>query len=400
MSVKVSDLLSPTQISSIRAPIEAARTFPNSAYTSQEFYALEIEKIYKRYWVGACFEFDAPEKGDMYPFEFCDMPMVLVHGDDGQLRVFHNVCPYDGCPVVMGPTVGAKKIIAPYHGWTFDLKGKLIATPYWDGTVEGGASRIKDRPVDLVEVPCETYLHIVFINLSDNPGSFDEQMAPIARQFDEHDLVNLEVATCEAGNPLVCHHERSGNWKTFYENSALNILHESFVHDLYSTSPEVPRIKQDGVASFKNIVDEGLLALGFELSEFPQTYPDFGFPHIGKGSTPPEKECFGTLYPNFYLSVSSEYVEITFLLPNGPEKVTERQTFLYHPSAAKDPQYAKMRRYVSGVYAGASAEDGAMVEAVQKARYSPVYDQKFYSPFWDELHYRLNKMILDDLESD
>jgi phenylpropionate dioxygenase-like ring-hydroxylating dioxygenase large terminal subunit len=192
-------------------------------------------------------------------------------------------------------------------------------------------------------------------------------------------------------------HDRRCNWKTFYENSALNILHENFVHDFYSISPEVPRIRADGIPSFTSIIDGGLLALGFDRDDFQRTYFETGLPELGKDGRAPQRECFGTLYPNLYLSFAPTFVEVTCLLPDGPARVFERQVILYHREVAADPSLAKRRAFISSTFDGASAEDGRICEAIQGARQSPVFDQKFYSPFWDELHYRLNRRIASDL---
>jgi hypothetical protein len=35
---------------------------------------------------------------------------------------------------------------------------------------------------------------------------------------------------------------------------------------------------------------------------------------------------------------------------------------------------------------------------VQRARRSPAHRSLFYSPFWDQMHYDFNKMVLKDLE--
>ena len=51
-------------------------------------------------------------------------------------------------------------------------------------------------------------------------------------------------------------------------------------------------------------------------------------------------------------------------------------------------------------FAGAAIEDGAVVEAVQRNRRSPVYEQNFYSPFWDQPHYRFTNRVLRDLLAD
>lgn len=397
MVSKLSELLSAEEIAAIGRPIADARTFPNSAYTSQAFYELEVEKIYRRKWAAVCFECDVPEAGDSYPFYFCGLPLVAVRGRDGSLRVFHNVSPYDGCPLLLEPASGLQHLVSPYHGWHYDLTGKLVSAPYWDGTRKGGLEALAGKEVDLVEVPCRTFLSTVFINLDPSPAGFADFVGPIVRQFSEYDFDLMAVGTDQEGAPLLTTHERCCNWKTFYENSALNILHESFVHDFYSISPEVPRIKEDGVPSFTNIIDGGLLALGFDKDDFQATYFETGLPCLGKDGRVPQRECFGTLYPNFYLSFAPTFVEVTCLLPDGPERVSERQVILYHKDVAADPAFARRRAFISGVFHGASDEDGRICEAIQRARRSPVFDQKFYSPFWDELHYRLNKRIADDL---
>lgn len=398
MAKELSDFLTTEHIESVRAPIETARTLPNFAYLCPDFHELEIEKIFLRNWAAACFTFDVADIGDVFPMHYCGMPIVAVRDSGATVRVFHNVSPYDGCPLVLRPQSGLKKLVSPYHGWEYGLDGQLLAAPYWDGTVKGNLSALANKHADMVEIPCATFMNMIFINLSEQPSDFESHIAPIKRQFSEYALDNLEPGLDASGQPIITEHERKCNWKTFYENSALNVLHENFVHDLYMMSPEVPRIKEDGVATFQNIIDDGLLALGFDAADFEATYPAFNIPHIGSGTNAPSKECFGTHYPNFYLSVAPTHIEISAVLPDGPARVTERQAILYHPTVAVDPKFLKLRHMLAAIFDGASTEDGAICEAVQSARKSPVFDQKFYSPFWDQLHYRVNNMILDDLE--
>jgi choline monooxygenase len=398
MTRALTDILSPAELASMRMPIESAGTFPNRAYTSQEFFELERAKIYSRRWVAACFESDIPAAGDAAPFEICGMPLLAVRNPEGRVRVFHNACPYDGCPVVLEPRRGLKQLVVPYHGWIYDFSGRLVAAPYWDGTRVGHLDAFGDHNTSLTEVASGVFLNTVFVHLGDKAPSFASYVEPIERQFDEYDLESLEVALCERAMPLIRDLRRKTNWKTFAENASLNVLHENFVHDLYSLSPEIPRIKSDRIPSFQNIIDGSFLALGFQSPDFPLTYPDFGLKHLGRGKTPPRKACFGTHYPNFYVSFGPEFVEVTYVLPVGPEEVRERQMFLMHPEVAGDADLVAKRRFLAGVFRAASEEDGRITEAVQMARRSPTSNQKFYSPFWDRLHYTLNQMILDDLE--
>ncbi|MCA8896064.1 MAG: Rieske 2Fe-2S domain-containing protein, partial [Amphiplicatus sp.] len=110
-------LLTAEEVASVRAPIETALTLPNRAYVSADFYAAEVENIYMKRWVAACFECDLPNDGDAYPFFLCGVPLVALN-TSGAIRVFHNVCPYDGCPFLLEPSTGLRALVSPYHGWT------------------------------------------------------------------------------------------------------------------------------------------------------------------------------------------------------------------------------------------------------------------------------------------
>ena len=125
--------LSAEQRASIRAPISEARTLPRAAFTSQDFFDLEVERIFRRNWMALCFAGALPQRGDVVPLELFGMPLLALRGDDAQVRVFHNVCPYDGCLVSLDPQERARELVVPYHGWRYDLRGRLRAIPYWDG---------------------------------------------------------------------------------------------------------------------------------------------------------------------------------------------------------------------------------------------------------------------------
>ena len=396
---EIRKLLSAEQHAVVTAPIEKARTLPREAFFSRSFYEAEVELIYSRHWVGVLFDFDAPEPGDVLPFELCGIPLVAVRGPDRKLRVFHNIVAYDGCLAVMEPATGLERIETPYHGWVYDLYGKLSAIPFWDGTREGNLESVSKLETDLVAVGCETFLHTVFVNLADAPDPFEDFVAPLRRQFDEYDLEGATPALDEHGNVICPGAPLATNWKTIYENACLNVLHENFVHALYRVSPLHPRVDESGNKTFFEIIDGDLLGLGFHYDDFTETYGELGADalHLGRGDSPPDKASFSTLYPNLYFANAPEYIEIGIVLPDGPERVYDRRIYLMQRDAATDPASGRQRRELVEMYAQAGEEDGAICEAVQKARRSPVYSQRFYSPLWDELHYRFTQLVVRDL---
>lgn len=397
MKNSLSDILSEDDIGSARLPIEDASTLPSVAFTSDEFYELEIENIFKMNWIACLFSDELPNTGDVVPFEVCRMPFLAIRGCDNVVRVFHNICPYDGSLVALESQKNMESIVTPYHGWIYDLEGKLTAAPYWDGTKEGSIEKFGGREVNLVEVNCSTFLNTLFINLSENPESFDDYIEPVIRNMEEYDFQKCTPGIDCTGAVAINRECVSTNWKTHVENACVNVLHENFVHKLYSESPEVPRIKDDQVASFKSVTDRNFMALEYDRRDFEETYPHVEGPHLGREEEP-VKENFGTLYPNLYLSASSQYMEVAFVLPNGPDRVEQKSMYLFHEDVAKPKELLEIRDLIGGAFNDAFREDARITESVQKARYSPVFQRKFYAPFWDSMHHHFTNLILNDLE--
>ena len=344
-----------------------------------------------------CFENTLSQPGDMRPLELFGMPLLIVRGDDATLRVFHNVCPYDGCLAVRAPQNGAKHIEVYYHGWQYDLRGRVQAVPYWDDSPEGKLSALQGRDGDLVEISSAVRLGIVFIDLGAAAGDIDTHLAPLYNLLTEY---NLEALTpVEDGNLIT----RDGlslqtNWKTYIENAAINILHESFTHEAYRVSPEVPRVR-DGKQTFTIHTDGPLMAFGFKLADFAKTYQFGGeTPHLGlTQNLPPEHGFFVTLYPNLAIPVRYNMMRFGICLPSAPNRTTLLQCGQFHRDAVAHPQFGAYHRGLAGRYQQVFDEDRIAVEAVQKGRRSPVWQQHYYAPFWDELHYYFNKMVATDV---
>ena len=387
------------ELVSIRAPIERALTLPARAFTSPSFFDLEVERIFNRRWMALAFEGTLPEPGDMRPLELFGQPLALVRGDDGVLRAFHNVCPYDGCLAVRSEQRGAREIEVYYHGWRYDLRGRLLAAPYWDGTPAGDPACLRGRDADLVEIRSECRLGMLFVDLGGQAGKLDDHLAPLYRLLDEYALdravpVEDDDVLARAGRTV------DANWKTYLENASINILHEGFTHEAYRGSPDVPRVR-GGEKTFFTVRDGPLLAFGFRMSDVPNTYALGGdTPHLGHSpSTPPSKGYFVTLYPNIAMPIRVNMFRLGICLPESPGRSRILHCGNYHPDAAASVDFAVYHRGLAERYARVYDEDRIAIEAVQRARTSPVWRQHFYTPFWDELHYGLDNLVADDLSS-
>jgi choline monooxygenase len=390
--------LSCDQLAAINAPIEEARALPASAYVDADFLAAERERIFSRHWVCVLFDFDVAQPGDALPFDLCGIPLLAVRGQDDRIRVFHNVVPYDGCLAVIEPAAGLREIVTPYHGWVYDLEGRLQAAPYWDGTLRRDQRPEGVPATDLVEVHCETYLHTVFINLSAHPSPFAEYVAPIARQFSQYDLSDVAVVRDRDGEPIVPRAVTHCNWKIFFDIDGPNVLHETFVHRAYRESPAHPRISADGRRNYREIIDGYLIGLGFNYSDFTVTYGEIdpAEPHLGAGGIVPEQAGFVDLYPAMSFSIAPTYIEIAINLPDGVERTVDRRMYLL-PSVAVTPENAEKHERVYGFHGEVAPEDNRVSEAVQKAAHSPVYAERYFCPFWDGMRHQFHRWVAADL---
>ena len=388
--------LTPEELASIRAPIERASTLPARVFTSGDFFALETARIFYRRWMAVGFEATLPSPGDMRPIELLGQPLVLVRGDDGVLRAFHNICPYDGCLAVRSEQRAAKTIEVYYHGWRYDLRGRLVAAPYRDGTPTGDPSGLQGRG-DLVEIRSGTQLGLLFVDLGGAAGPLDAHLVPLYRLLDEYDL-DAAVSVEEDDTFARTGRTVESNWKTWLENAAINVLHESFTHEAYRRSPDIPRVR-GGEKTFFTACEGPLLAFGFRMQDVPDTYASGGdTPHLGRSRPrPPAHGYFVTLYPNVAMPIRVNTFRLEVCLPEAPGRSRILQCGNFHRDAPASPDFPAYHRGLAERYAQVFEEDRIAIEAVQRARSSPVWRRHFYAPFWDELHYAMNKLVADDV---
>ncbi len=394
------DLLTAEERAAIRAPIQEARTFPRRAFVDQDFYQLEVEHALSESWLAVGFSFDVPSAGDIVVVDAIGFPVILVRNKDGVLRAFHNVCPYDGSEVSIRSQHGVEEIETPYHGLTYDLNGKLVRAGFWDGTQEAKSVDIAALNGDLVSVPCEEQFSTIFLYLGKEPVPLEEQYKPVFDHVKNVDLPRLEVGVDENGAPNTFELSIRSNWKTVYENYAVNVFHESFVHAMYRKSPHSPRVDENGNKTYDEINDPtGFLGLAYDNSIGASFYGESALPPVrNKDGSENRINTIANIYPNWVLTVLGNVVRIALFLPDGPESGTQRVMNMFDKDGATEPGLEPDRKQSLKAGKQARIEDNLICESVQRARHSPAVNSQFYSPFWDSMHYTLTNLILDKLE--
>src|SRR5918996_2427067 len=154
-------------------------TLPARVYTDPAWFASEMDRIFAAMWLGVCRIDRIAARGDFVRRDVAGASVLIVGDGQGGARAFYNVCRHRGtrlCDSAGGAFAGS--IQCPYHGWTYDLQGRLIGAPQMDEVA--GFNR-DDFP--LRAVACEVWDGHVFINLADSPAPLTAHLGDLPARF-------------------------------------------------------------------------------------------------------------------------------------------------------------------------------------------------------------------------
>ncbi len=193
-------------------------SLPSACYTEERWFALEKQEIFGKLWLFAALKQQLQTTNSFVARNFSGVP-VLVQNLGGELRAFRNLCAHRGMPIQTEP-FGVRKMICPYHGWSYRDNGGLRAIP--NANIYNVCDEQK-ASTGLKRYALESIGNFVFINLSDEP-------LPIREQFSE-ELFELLEGVSPYFDAEVSYTTFSGdyNWKLNFEN-VLDWNHAQFVH--------------------------------------------------------------------------------------------------------------------------------------------------------------------------
>jgi len=374
----------------VQGPIEDARGLPNHYYVTAEGYAQERDAVFGASWAGVAFESDLPEKGSIFPVQLAGMPLLAVRDRQDEIRVFHNVCSHRGVALAEQPTTLMGMLCCPYHSWTYDLTGKLVATPHVGGINTHQVEGLACEEHGLKEVKSHIWMGIIFVDLGGNAGPFEERIRGVLERWQEfHPAGNYQAleADADSGN---WEQELACNWKLAVENYC-EAYHLPWIHPALNSYSKLD--------DHYNIVDQSFSGQGstaYRLSEFEgyklPKIPDWPAERI-------ENAEYISLYPNVLLGLQADHAFAMLLLPQGPEKTQERLRLFYMPGVVGDSSTTAARTAVLNAWQEVFTEDIGVVEAMQRGRHSPGFDGGKFSPAMDPPTHAFHRWVAAALEA-
>jgi phenylpropionate dioxygenase-like ring-hydroxylating dioxygenase large terminal subunit len=343
-------------------PLTRARTLTAAAYTDQDYFEMEKRRVLGAGWLCAGHVSQLKETGAFLPVDFLDEPILLVRGEDGDIRAVSRVCPHRGADVLLDGEktacdVAGSVITCPYHRWTFGLDGKLRGTPQMQK-----AEDFNKEEWRLAPIRSAIWHGFIFVNLHGNAppleafyASFGATVAPWALQ--EMELVISMDWECRF------------NWKVMVENWI-----ESYHHlgpHTKTLNPFMPA--QDTWSEQPNaaFIHAHLPLTGRDAAAMRETIKNGA---VGEGFLPvpglsPEQQADWHLFvgfPCFMLLLARDRAIWYRLQPISPDHCRLTTTTLVSRASLAMPNYEAILAAETKMLNDFHVEDMAVNEAVQR----------------------------------
>ncbi|MEC9340404.1 MAG: Rieske 2Fe-2S domain-containing protein [Pseudomonadota bacterium] len=194
-------------------------------YFSQAIYAEELSRVFAATWVCLGHESQIPTPHDFFGQYIGEDPVIVWRDTDHRLRVFFNSCPHRGMKICRQESGNAEAFICPYHGWTFDSRGRLVGVPHERLAFGPGFDRSSRG---LLEAPrVDSYQGFIFASWNDAVPSLSDYLGPVCWYLDI--LATRQIGTLQV-LPGQQRYRVQSNWKVAAENFAGDNYHTTHSH--------------------------------------------------------------------------------------------------------------------------------------------------------------------------
>jgi glycine betaine catabolism A len=307
-------------------------TLPRSFYADPAFYARELERFYFHRWICAGRADQIPSAGDYFTRTVGDESVIVARDGAGEIHAVFNVCRHRGTRLCDGADGRfADRIQCPYHAWTYDLSGRLLAAPHMDPEF-----RREDYP--LHRAGCEIWDGHIFVHLgaASLPGlpagpalpALRDQLADLPGRFAPWRMQELR-----RHRRIV--YDVKANWKLIVLNyneclhcpnlhPALNRLH----HYLGADNVEPTGCYCGGSMGFR----EGVETMSTDGKRRRAYLP-------GLSERDRQRVVYFAIYPNLLLSLHPDYVMTHTLWPRAHDRTEIVCEFHFHPDELAKPDF-------------------------------------------------------------
>ena len=377
-----------------RGPVGRATTLIPDAYCSPEFHRIEQQRVFAGSWIAVGTVDQVERPGQVLLAEVAERPIIVTRNRDGALRAFHNVCRHRATKLLTADCdLGrSKKIRCPYHSWTYDLDGRCLGTPLFEGSDiprsqrgvfdTSGTVDFDKADHGLLPVRVEAWGFLVFVNL-------DPRATPLARHLGDlpHRFAGYRLEAWRARRRR--RYDVAANYKMIAENF-MEYYHLPWVH------PELIHVSR--LEDHHRWQGPGMYT-GMCTSPVSRNSESGGWDGLAALPTLDEGDAtsgrFVWLFPNTAMVVLPNHAFVLFARPAGPGHTGEEAVLLAHPESTAGVDADAGLDQLETFWDLVNRQDVEIVERVQQGIASPAYPGGRLCYRFEEPLHRFQNMIID-----
>ena len=391
MEKEIYKIIDKAKLNIVGESIENAHGLPNECYLKGPYTNIERKKIFEDKWVTIGVASSVPKPGDTKPFDLLGIPLIIIRDKQHKVRVFHNVCSHRGYKLIQEACSLKNVLRCPYHSWSYNFEGKLIATPHLGGINKHEHVDFDKSKSNLKEVRSTIWLDLILVNISDNEISFNEYIKPLENRWSKFWDKEDQTMIYHAEDYGYFNLEVKCNWKFAIEN--------------YCESYHLPTIHPE-LNKVSNINDH------YHIQGLPNRF-------AGQGSEKYEQPIKGNnkfdtfqnweksllknseyiaLFPNVMIGLHLDHFYVFWLEPLATNKTKEHMQIYYvGDKSANGEKFKELRKENARFWKDVMLEDISAIEGMQEGRGSPIYNGGNFSPVMDQPTHQFHKWIAQNL---
>ncbi|WP_433521409.1 aromatic ring-hydroxylating oxygenase subunit alpha [Nocardia pseudovaccinii] len=347
-------------------------TLPRDYYFSQEVYDREVARIFERQWLYFCHVSELAKPGSYVARERGGENVIVTRTSEGKLSAMRNFCRHRGARLCPPGTGEAKRIVCPYHQWTYGLDGKLVNAP----TIPNNES-IDYSQWGLHQLQVDVWHGFVFIGLGSEP------LEPLSTLFADCEDEFKPLQAERLKQVHVDTYEIKANWKVVIEN------YVECYHCL-ATHPELSRVIDPRAQIVRPGDDLGPDAFHFptfkygkinqKLRDGAQSLTHDGnysstklLGDFGEGTTPPVGWSMGAIVQPAVTQILffADHGTVGEIIPLSVDRTLLVNRFFVHEDAEKDVDYN--HEALTGVWDATYSQDVDLCEWSYEGMRSKAY---------------------------
>jgi len=355
----------------VELPLERAKTIPSLWYYDPEIYQAEIKQTFLQNWIWAGRTGQLPEPGTFFTFDIGPEPILVAKDKEGASRAFSNVCRHRAARVMPTACGRANYFQCRYHGWTYDLSGKLKGVPEFDG-VENFFREENSLPLWKLS----QWKDFLFVNGSQSPAqSLSDFLYPFSDRVGSLALDQMKFVGRKE-------YELRCNWKVFVDNYLDGGYHVNTLHPTLA-----------GVINYAEYRTEIARQTAVQVSPLRVAAKDPTLGEVRGG----EAAYYWWVYPNLMFNIYEGLMDINVVLPLGPDRCKVIFDFFF---ADTEGEVAQKRIAKSlAVAHQIQLEDEAICEEVQRNFQSRSFDTGRFSVRRESGGHHFHQMLARELMS-